>query len=147
MARSEPFRLRAGHPAKLSSSEESAMTDRYDEGVRIRREVNGDALVDRILASTDEFSKPMQDLLNEYCWGAIWGRPGLDRRSRSMLNIGMLAALDRPDALAGHIRSGLVNGLTWDEVQECLLQVAVYAGMPAGLAAFDVAKRVKDEER
>ncbi|MFV0457365.1 MAG: carboxymuconolactone decarboxylase family protein [Actinomycetales bacterium] len=124
----------------------SSVADRYDEGLQIRREVNGDAVVDRILASADEFSQPIQDLVTEYCWGEIWGRPGLDRRSRSLLNIGMLAALNRPDAFAGHLRAGLANGLTWGEIQECLLQVAVYAGMPAGLAAFDVAKRVRAEE-
>ncbi|GAA5194075.1 carboxymuconolactone decarboxylase family protein [Arthrobacter gyeryongensis] len=121
-------------------------TDRYETGVKIRREVNGDEVVDRILNDTDEFSRPIQDLVTEYCWGEIWGRPGLDRRSRSILNIGMLAAMDRPDALAGHIRSGLVNGLTREEVQECLLQVAVYAGMPAGLAAFKVAREVLGDD-
>jgi len=121
--------------------------ERYDLGLRIRREANGDEVVDRILASTDDFSRPMQDLVTEYCWGEIWGRPNLDRRSRSILNIGMLAVLNRPDALAGHIRSGLSNGLTEDEIQECLLQVAVYAGMPAGLAAFAVARTVLEEAR
>lgn len=117
-------------------------SERYSTGMRIRREVNGDKVVDRIEAATDEFSRPIQDLVTEYCWGEIWGRPGLDRRSRSILNIGMLAALNQTDALAGHIRSGLVNGLTSEEIQECLLQVAVYAGMPTGLAAFKVARTV-----
>lgn len=116
--------------------------ERYDAGLQIRREVSGDAAVDRILASTDDFSKPMQDLLTEYCFGEIWARPDLDRRSRSILNIGMLAVLNRPEALAGHIRSGLTNGLTRAEIRECLLQVAVYAGMPTGLAAFAVAQKV-----
>lgn len=119
---------------------------RYDEGLRIRREVNGDEVVDRILGSADDFSKPIQDLVTEYCWGEIWGRPDLDRRSRSILNIGMLAALNRPDALAGHIRSGRTNGLTWAEIRECLLQVAVYAGMPAGLASFQVAQKIYSGE-
>jgi 4-carboxymuconolactone decarboxylase len=118
------------------------MTNRYEEGLRIRREVNGDEVVDRIIEETDDFSRPIQDMVTEYCWGEIWGRPGLDRRSRSILNIGMLAAMNRPDALAGHIRSGLVNGLTPTEIQECLLQVAVYAGMPTGLAAFKVARDI-----
>jgi 4-carboxymuconolactone decarboxylase len=117
-------------------------SETYELGLNIRREVNGDDLVDRILAETDEFSLPMQELVTEYCWGKIWGRPGLDRRSRSILNIGMLAALNHPDALAGHIRSGITNGLTQDEIRECLLQVACYAGMPAGLASFAVAKSV-----
>lgn len=119
--------------------------ERYETGDKIRREVNGDAVVDRILAGTDEFTQPMQALLTEYCWGEIWGRPELDRRSRSILNIGMLAALNRPEALAGHIRSGLVNGLTKTEIRECLLQIAVYVGMPAGLASFAVAKRIFEE--
>lgn len=116
--------------------------NRYEEGLRIRREVNGDDVVDRILKETDDFSQPIQDMVTEYCWGEIWGRPGLDRRSRSILNIGMLAVMNRPEALAGHIRSGLAIGLTPSEIQECLLQVAVYAGMPAGLAAFKVARDV-----
>ncbi|MBM7365416.1 carboxymuconolactone decarboxylase family protein [Gordonia hydrophobica] len=118
---------------------------RYEEGLKVRREVNGDEVVDRILASTDEFSRPIQDLVTEYCWGEVWGRPGLDRRSRSILNIGMLAALNRPDALAGHIRGGINNGLTKDEIRECLLQIAIYVGMPAGLAAFSTARTVFDE--
>jgi len=117
----------------------------YELGLKIRREVNGDEVVDNILANTDDFSLPMQELVTEYCWGKIWGRPGLDRRSRSILNIGMLAALDRPDALAGHIRGGIENGLTQDEIRECLLQIACYAGMPAGLASFAVARRVFEE--
>jgi 4-carboxymuconolactone decarboxylase len=120
-------------------------TDRYEKGVKIRREVIGDEVVDRILTQTDDFSRPIQDLVTEYCWGEIWGRQGLDRRSRSILNIGMLAAMNQPEALAGHIRAGLVNGLTSGEVQECLLQVAVYAGMPTGLAAFKVAQEVFSE--
>ncbi|RZL84716.1 MAG: 4-carboxymuconolactone decarboxylase [Rhodococcus sp. (in: high G+C Gram-positive bacteria)] len=122
------------------------MTDSiFETGARIRREVNGNAVVDRIEANTDDFSRPMQDLVTKYCFGEIWGRPGLDRRSRSILNIGMLAALNRPDALAGHIRGGLNNGLSKDEIQECLLQVAVYAGVPAGLASFAIASKVFGE--
>ncbi|RYE38784.1 MAG: 4-carboxymuconolactone decarboxylase, partial [Hyphomicrobiales bacterium] len=116
--------------------------ERYEDGLAIRREVSGSEIVDRILADTDEFSRPMQDLVTEYCFGEIWSRPELDRRSRSILNIGMLAVLNHPDALAGHIRSGMTNGLTRTEIRECLLQVAVYAGMPTGLASFAVAKRV-----
>ncbi|WP_311215009.1 MULTISPECIES: carboxymuconolactone decarboxylase family protein [unclassified Arthrobacter] len=116
--------------------------DRYEEGLRIRREINGDDVIDKILAEADEFSGPMQDLVTEYCWGEIWARPELDRRSRSILNIGMLAVMSRPDALAGHIRAGIANGLTRTEIRECLLQVAVYAGMPAGLASFKVAREV-----
>lgn len=114
----------------------------YETGLAVRREVLGDADVDALLADADDFSKPMQELLTEFCWGAVWARPGLDRRSRSILNIGMLAALNRPEALAGHIRAATRNGVTRSEIQECLLQVAVYVGMPAGLAAFSVARKV-----
>lgn len=120
--------------------------ERYETGLRIRREVVGDAAVDKALENADGFSMPMQELVTEYCWGEIWGRPDLDRRSRSLLNIGMLAVLNRPDELAGHIRAGLTaNGLTRAELREALMQVAVYAGMPAGLSAFKVARSVLDE--
>jgi 4-carboxymuconolactone decarboxylase len=120
-------------------------SETYDIGLAVRREVLGRESVDSLLAGTDEFSMPMQELLTEFCWGAVWSRPGLDRRSRSILNIGMLSALNRPEALAGHIRAALGNGLTRSEIQELLLQVAVYVGMPAGLAAFDVARGVFDD--
>lgn len=117
----------------------------YEAGLAVRREVVGDAVVDASLEGADEFSLPMQELVTEYCWGAIWTRPGLDRRSRSILNIGMLAALNRPEELAGHIRGAIVNGVTKEEIRECLLQVAVYVGVPAGLGAFKVARTVFDE--
>jgi 4-carboxymuconolactone decarboxylase len=114
----------------------------YNTGLAVRRDVVGAENIDRILANADEFSMPMQDLVTEFCWGAVWGRPGLDRRSRSILNLGMLAAMNRPDELAGHIKAALNNGLTRAEIQECLLQVAVYAGMPAGMGSFKVARAV-----
>jgi 4-carboxymuconolactone decarboxylase len=113
----------------------------YDIGLATRREVIGREKVDALLARADDFTQPMQDLVTEFCWGAIWSRPGLDRRSRSILNIGMLAALNRPEALSGHILAGISNGLTKDEIQECLLQVAVYVGVPAGLAVFSIAEK------
>jgi 4-carboxymuconolactone decarboxylase len=120
--------------------------EQYEIGLRIRREVLGDAAVDGALKNADDFSMPMQELVTGSCWGEIWGRPDLDRRSRSLLNIGMLAVLNRPAELAGHIRAGLTaNGLTRAELRECLMQVAVYAGMPAGLSAFKVAQSVLDE--
>lgn len=120
-------------------------SERYEEGNRIRREINGDAVIDRILENTDEFGQPLQDLVTEYCWGEVWSRPQLDRRSRSILNIGMLAALNRPEALAGHIQAGITNGLSWDEIRECVLQIAISVGMPAGLSAMSVAQKVRAE--
>jgi len=117
----------------------------YEKGLAVRREVNGEAVVEQVLKSADEFSMPMQELVTEFCWGTVWTRPGLDRRSRSILNLGMLAALNRPEELAGHIRGALNNGVTKDEIRECFLQVAVYVGMPAGLGSFRVARKVFDE--
>lgn len=117
----------------------------FDKGLAVRRAVVGDKAVDQSLQGADDFSMPMQELVTEYCWGAVWTRPELDRRSRSILNIGMLCALNRPEELAGHIRGAVNNGLTKVEIRECLLQVAVYVGMPAGLGAFKVARQVFDE--
>jgi 4-carboxymuconolactone decarboxylase len=114
----------------------------FDKGMAMRRAVAGDKAIDAAMKNADEFSMPMQELVTEYCWGAVWTRPDLDRRSRSILNIGMLVALNRPEELAGHIRGGINNGLTKAEIRECLLQTAVYVGMPAGLGAFKVARQV-----
>jgi 4-carboxymuconolactone decarboxylase len=128
--------------AGLTVGQGAEMQDRYALGDTVRREVNGDEVVDRILADADDFTMPIQDLVTEYCWGAVWARPDLDRCSRSILNIGILTALNRPDELAGHLRAALINGVTKVEIRECLLQVAVYAGMPAGMSAFKVARAV-----
>lgn len=119
--------------------------EQYDKGLQVRREVMGDAYVDRALNAADDFSRPMQELVTEFCWGEIWTRPGLDRRSRSILNLGMISALNRPEELAGHIRGAIHNGVTKEEIRECLLQVAVYVGMPAGLGSFKVAREVFKE--
>ena len=117
----------------------------FEKGLAVRREVAGQKVVDQMLKNADDFSMPMQELVTEVCWGTIWTRPELDRRSRSILNLGMLAAANRPDELAGHIRGALTNGLTKDEIRECFLQVAIYLGMPAGLGCFRVARKVFDE--
>jgi 4-carboxymuconolactone decarboxylase len=117
----------------------------FEAGLAVRREVAGSDVVDQALGNADEFSRPMQDLLTEFCWGAVWTRPDLDRRSRSILNLGMLAALNRPEEFAGHIRAAINNGVTKAELRECFLQVAVYVGMPAGLSCFKTARRVFDE--
>lgn len=114
----------------------------FEKGLKVRREVVGTQYVDKSLAAADDFNMPMQELVTEFCWGSVWTRPGLERRDRSILNIGMIAALNRPEELALHLRGAINNGVTKEEIRECLLQVAVYCGMPAGLGAFKVAREV-----
>ena len=112
---------------------------RFDGGMKIRREVLGAAYVDKNMANADEFSMAMQDLTTRYCWGDIWARPGLDRKTRSMLNLAMIAALNRPHELKAHVKGALTNGVSKDEIKEVLLQVAIYAGIPAGMDSFRLA--------
>lgn len=116
--------------------------DLYTTGIRIRREVLGDAYVDEALKNVDEFGGDFQQLVTEYCWGAVWGRDGLSRKQRSLNNLCLLAALNRPHELELHIRGALRNGCSKEEIRETLIQVAVYAGIPAGVDAFRVARRV-----
>lgn len=120
-------------------------SDAFRRGLRTRRDVLGDAYVDKSLDSATDYSFPMQELITEYCWNAIWNRPGLDRRSRSLLNLGMIAALGRKKELKLHIRGALNNGLTREELREVFMQVAVYCGVPAGLDSFHVAQEVLAE--
>ena len=117
----------------------------YERGMGIRREVLGDAHVDAAVARTTDLTADFQDLITRYAWGEIWGRPGLDRRTRSCITVAMLVALDRPEELALHLRAALTNGVTEDEIKEVLLQAAVYCGVPAANAAFAVAQRVLNE--
>ncbi|MBO0850339.1 MAG: carboxymuconolactone decarboxylase family protein [Pseudonocardia sp.] len=114
----------------------------YQRGLRIRREVLGDAHVDRSLAAVSEFSRPIQEYVTASCWGEVWSRPGLDRRTRSLINLAMLTALNRNHELAVHVRGAFTNGCTEQEIQEVLLQTAAYCGAPAALEAFRVADRV-----
>jgi 4-carboxymuconolactone decarboxylase len=109
--------------------------NRLDDGLRVRREVLGAEHVDRSLAQASEFARPLQELVTEYCWGAIWTRPGLDRKTRSLLNLAMLTALNRSHELTLHARGALTNGATAAEIQEVLLQAAIYCGVPAALEA------------
>jgi 4-carboxymuconolactone decarboxylase len=132
------------HVVLVPAQEERPMSELFEKGLAIRSELAGKQYVENAFAA-DEFSRPMQELVTEVCWGAIWGRPDLDRRSRSILNLGMLAALNRTDELAGHIKIAVTNGLTKAEIRECFLQVAAYAGMPAGMTAFKVARKVFEE--
>ena len=120
-------------------------TDRFEAGMRVRREVLGDAHVQRSLDAATAFSTPVQELVTEYCWGAVWDRDGLDRRTRSLLNLAMLTALGRNHELAVHVRGAVTNGATAEEIQETLLQTAVYCGAPAALESFRVAEGVLGE--
>lgn len=115
--------------------------DLFKKGLEIRKSVLGAEFVEKSLAAADEFNMPMQRLTTEYCWGALWGREeGLPKKTRSMLNLAMLAALNRPHELKMHVGGALRNGLTKAEIREVLLQVAVYCGIPAGVDAFRVAR-------
>jgi 4-carboxymuconolactone decarboxylase len=118
-----------------------------ETGMQTRREVLGADHVDRSLAHASDFSRPMQELVTEYCWGAVWSRPGLDRRTRSLLNIGMLTALGRRDELTIHVRGALRNGVTPEEIQEALLQAAIYCGVPAAMDAQRTAEAVLEQHR
>jgi 4-carboxymuconolactone decarboxylase len=111
----------------------------YDRGRDIRAAVLGEQYVDNALRNADSFTKPLQDLVNEYCWGAVWGREGLSLKTRSMLNIAMIAILNRPNELRTHVKGALTNGVTREEIREILLQVAIYAGVPAAVDGFRVA--------
>jgi 4-carboxymuconolactone decarboxylase len=114
----------------------------FDKGLKVRREVLGSEYVDNAIKNADDFSRPLQEFVTEYCWGELWNRPGLDRKSRSMLNLAMLAALNRPHEIKLHIRGAINNGMTKDEIKEVFLQVGVYCGVPAAVDAFRSAREV-----
>ncbi len=118
----------------------------HEQGLATRRAVLGDAHVDRAIAQTDAFTADFQSLITRYAWGEIWSREGLDRRTRSAITLAMLAALGRHEELGMHVRAALRNGLAPDEIKEVLLQVAIYAGVPAANAAFAIAQRILTEE-
>jgi 4-carboxymuconolactone decarboxylase len=116
--------------------------DLFEKGLRIRREVLGNDYVDRSIQSADDFNRPFQQLVTEYGWGAIWSRPGLPRQTRSIINLAMLVALNRPHELELHVRGAINNGVSRTEMQEIFLQTAIYCGVPAALDAFRVAQKV-----
>ena len=122
------------------------MSDTYDRGMEVRREVLGDDHVDRAIAGTTPFTADFQDLITRYAWGEIWARPGLDRRTRSCITLTALVALGRDHELALHVRAALRNGLTPDEIKEVLLHSAIYCGVPAANAAFAIAQQVLEEQ-
>jgi 4-carboxymuconolactone decarboxylase len=117
----------------------------YEKGLAIRREVLGAEYVDNAIKNADAFNKPLQELVTEYCWGAVWGRPGLPKKTRSMLNLAMLTALNRPHELKLHVRGALKNGVSRDEIAEVLLQAAIYCGVPAAVDAFRTAREALKE--
>jgi 4-carboxymuconolactone decarboxylase len=121
------------------------VSDRREIGMRVRREVLGDAHVDRVQAGTTPFTAPFQELATEMAWGAVWSRPGLDRKTRSCITLAILTALGRQAELAVHVRGAVRNGLTHEEIAEVLLHAAVYAGLPAGNTAFAAVQRALDE--
>jgi len=112
----------------------------FDKGLEIRKSVLGKEFVENAIKNADDFNMPMQELATEYCWGYVWGRPGLDKRTRSFLNLGMIAALNRPHELKIHVQGALRNGLTRQEIMEVFLQVAIYCGVPAGVDSFRIAR-------
>ena len=118
----------------------------FDKGVEVRTAVLGKEYVENSMKSADDFNKPFQEFVTEYCWGAGWGRPGLSRKERSMLNLAMISILNRPHELKLHIRGALTNGLTKDQIREIFMQVAIYAGVPAGVDAFRQAREVFAEQ-
>lgn len=119
--------------------------DLFDKGLQTRREVLGAEYVDKAIAGADDFNRPMQELVTQYAWGDVWNRPGLDRRTRSLLNLAMLTALNRPHELKLHVRGALNNGVTKDEIREVFLHAGVYCGMPAAIDSFRTAKDVFQE--
>ena len=114
--------------------------EQFEKGLAVRREVLGDSYVDAALANADEFNMPMQDLVTRYCWGEIWTREGLPRQTRSLLNLAMITALNRPHELKAHVRGAVRNGCSKEEIREVLLQAAIYCGVPAAIDAFRVAR-------
>jgi 4-carboxymuconolactone decarboxylase len=120
---------------------EGAMAgDLFEKGLEVRKAVLGDAYVEASLAGADDFAMAMQQYATEACWGMIWTRPGLARKTRSLVNIAMIAALNRPHELKLHIKASFANGVTKEEIKEVLLQVACYAGVPAGVDSFRLAR-------
>lgn len=114
----------------------------HDKGLEVRKAVLGEAYVNNALKNVDDFNRPFQEMLNEYCWGTVWGRDELPRKTRSMLNIAMIAILNRQHEFRVHLKGALTNGVTREEIREILMQVAIYGGMPAAVDSFRIAREV-----
>jgi 4-carboxymuconolactone decarboxylase len=117
----------------------------FEKGLEIRKSVLGKEFVENAIKSADDFNRPLQELVTEYCWGAVWGREGLTKRDRSLLNLAMLSALNRPHELKVHVKGAIANGLTRDEIREVLMQVAIYCGVPAAVDSFRIAREALNE--
>ena len=117
----------------------------YERGLKVRKEVLGEDYVNKSIAGADDFTRTMAEWSTEFCWGALWTRPGLDRRSRSIANLSMISALNRPNELKLHVKAAVKNGVSRDEIKEVLLQVAVYCGVPAGIDSFRIAREAFKE--
>jgi 4-carboxymuconolactone decarboxylase len=117
----------------------------FDRGMKIRKEVLGEEYVEKSFAAADDFNRPLQELVTEYCWGAVWGRDELPKKTRSMLNLAMISVLNRPHELKIHVKGAIKNGCTKDEIREVLLQVAIYGGVPAAVDSFRIAREAFKE--
>ncbi|MEI6282844.1 MAG: carboxymuconolactone decarboxylase family protein [Alphaproteobacteria bacterium] len=117
----------------------------FEKGLKVRKAVLGEAYVEAAFANADDFTRPMQEYATEACWGAIWSREGLDRRTRSIINLSMISALNRPHELKLHVKAALTNGLTREEICEIMLQIACYCGVPAGMDSFRIAREAFKE--
>jgi 4-carboxymuconolactone decarboxylase len=133
--------------AFLPVKEPTMNQELFDKGLKVRREVLGAEYVDNAIKNADDFTRPIQELVTQMAWGEIWTRPGLDRRTRSLINLAMITALNRPHELKLHVRGAINNGLTQAEIMEVFLQTAIYCGMPAALDSFRVAKEVFSEAK
>ncbi len=123
--------------------------DLFEKGLKVRKEVLGAEYVESSIANADDFSRPLQEFVTAFCWGTVWNRPGLPRKTRSLLNLAMLTALNRPHELRLHLRGALNNGCTKEEIREVLLQAGVYCGVPSAVDAFRTARAVfaEDEQK
>jgi 4-carboxymuconolactone decarboxylase len=117
----------------------------FDKGIGIRGEIFGAEAVDKTWAAADEFNRPFEELLNQYCFGEIWGRPGLDRKTRSIVTLSMLTGLNRPNQIRLHVKAAITNGVSKEEIKELFLQAAIYCGVPAAVDSFRIAREVFKE--
>jgi len=122
-------------------------TDLFEKGLEVRRAVLGKDFVDKSISDADDFTRPLQELITEYCWGSVWARPGLPRKTRSLINLAMLTALNRPHEVKLHLRGAFNNGCSKEEIMEVLLQTAIYCGIPAAVDSFRTAKEFFQESK